>query len=71
MPVPVLSGFVEDIQTVRPAPYWTDMSAGQLAEADTFRWIGVLPVAATEQHGPHLPASTDADIARAMVAASG
>jgi creatinine amidohydrolase len=70
MPVPVLSGFVEDIQTVRPAPYWTDMSAGQLAEADTRGWIGVLPVAATEQHGPHLPASTDADIARAMVAAA-
>jgi creatinine amidohydrolase len=70
MPVPVLSGFVEDIQTVRPAPYWTDMSAAQLAEADTRGWIGVLPVAATEQHGPHLPASTDADIARAMVAAT-
>lgn len=46
------------------------MSAGQLAGADTRGWIGVLPVAATEQHGPHLPASTDADIARAMVAAT-
>lgn len=40
-----------------------------IAEADCSDWIVVLPVAATEQHGPHLPASTDSDIARAMVAA--
>ncbi len=46
------------------------MPATLIAEADTGDWIAVLPVAATEQHGPHLPASTDADIARAMVAAA-
>lgn len=46
------------------------MQASQIAEADCSGWIAVLPVAATEQHGPHLPASTDADIARAMVAAT-
>lgn len=45
------------------------MPAGMIAEADCSDWIVVLPVAATEQHGPHLPASTDSDIARAMVAA--
>ena len=45
------------------------MPAGMIATADCSDWIVVLPVAATEQHGPHLPASTDADIARAMVAA--
>lgn len=45
------------------------MTAEAIAAADTGGWIAVLPVAATEQHGPHLPASTDADIARAMVAA--
>lgn len=46
------------------------MPASQIAEADCSGWIAVLPVAATEQHGPHLPASTDTDIARAMVAAT-
>ncbi len=45
------------------------MPAAQIAKADTSDWTVVLPVAATEQHGPHLPASTDADIARTMVAA--
>lgn len=45
------------------------MTAEAIAAADASRWIAVLPVAATEQHGPHLPASTDADIGRAMVAA--
>jgi len=46
------------------------MPAAHIAQSDTSGWIAVLPVAATEQHGPHLPASTDTDIARAMVAAS-
>ncbi|MEM9471310.1 MAG: creatininase family protein [Pseudomonadota bacterium] len=54
---------------MKPHPYWQDMSASMIAQADCSDWIVVLPVAATEQHGPHLPASTDTDIARAMVAA--
>jgi creatinine amidohydrolase len=33
---------------------WTDF-----AEADMARTIAVLPLAATEQHGPHLPLGTD------------
>jgi creatinine amidohydrolase len=32
--------------------------------ADAARWIAVLPLAATEQHGPHLPLGTDVMIAR-------
>ena len=53
-----------------PKHHWTEMDTAAIAAADTSAWIAVLPVAATEQHGPHLPASTDADIARAMVAAT-
>ena len=32
--------------------------------------VVVLPLAATEQHGPHLPASTDVDIGRGILAAA-
>jgi creatinine amidohydrolase len=41
---------------------WTD-----LAGADTQRWIAVLPVAAVEQHGPHLPLGVDSFIAQAYL----
>jgi creatinine amidohydrolase len=42
---------------------WQDFSA-----ADVGRWVAVLPVAATEQHGPHLPLGVDAIIGRAYLA---
>jgi creatinine amidohydrolase len=42
---------------------WADFSA-----ADTSRWIAVLPLAATEQHGPHLPLGVDSFIADAYLA---
>src|SRR5439155_23268054 len=35
---------------------------------DAARWIAVLPLAATEQHGPHLPVLTDVLIAEAYLA---
>jgi creatinine amidohydrolase len=42
---------------------WTKVDAGTVA-----RWIAVLPLAATEQHGPHLPLETDVMIAEAYLA---
>src|SRR4051795_6267568 len=35
---------------------------------DAAGWIAVLPLAATEQHGPHLPLRTDVLIAQAYLA---
>ena len=43
---------------------WGDLTTGDLAGADLGRTVAVLPVAATEQHGPHLPLSTDTVIAQ-------
>ena len=50
-------------------PYdWTDIGWPQIVNADRARWIAVLPLAATEQHGPHLPLETDVLIAEAYLA---
>ncbi|MHA1189477.1 MAG: creatininase family protein [Alphaproteobacteria bacterium] len=35
---------------------------------DPHRTVAVLPLSASEQHGPHLPVSTDADIAHGLLA---
>jgi creatinine amidohydrolase len=43
--------------------HWPDISSGEAAQ-----WIAVLPLAATEQHGPHLPVGTDVMIAEAYLA---
>lgn len=53
-----------------PKRYWREMSTRDFAEADTSGWIAVLPLAAIEQHGPHLPVGVDALIAAEMVARS-
>lgn len=46
---------------------WTDLDWGQTRTKDTGRWIAVLPLAATEQHGPHLPLGTDIMIGEAYL----
>jgi creatinine amidohydrolase len=51
-----------------PTREWTDMNRPDLANANRERWIAVLPLAATEQHGPHLPLETDILIAQAYLA---
>ena len=49
---------------------WPDWTAADFAALDRARAITVLPLAATEQHGPHLPLSVDADIAQGIVQAA-
>ncbi|HEX5421098.1 MAG TPA: creatininase family protein, partial [Gammaproteobacteria bacterium] len=48
--------------------YWQDMTSGDFAGLDPERTIALLPVGATEQHGPHLPLGTDALIAASLAA---
>lgn len=50
-----------------PKRNWAEMGWQDFAGADTRRWIAVLPLAATEQHGPHLPVGVDAFIAEAYL----
>jgi creatinine amidohydrolase len=51
-----------------PPRDWSAIHWPDVAGEDAARWIAVLPLAATEQHGPHLPLRTDVLIAEAYLA---
>jgi creatinine amidohydrolase len=48
--------------------FWEELTSADLAALDVRQTVVLLPVAATEQHGPHLPLATDALIADAICA---
>lgn len=48
--------------------FWSDLSTADFTTLDRARAIAVLPLAATEQHGPHLPLSVDADLVNGVIA---
>lgn len=49
-----------------PYRYWSDLHTTDFAALDKDRTVALLPVGATEQHGPHLPVSTDTTLAENM-----
>ena len=53
-----------------PVRFWADLATTDFATLDRARAIAVLPVAATEQHGPHLSLSVDTDLVEGVVRAS-
>ena len=57
-----------------PSRFWADLSTQDFAQlistGQAAQTIAVLPVAATEQHGPHLPLSVDSVLVDAVVAAA-
>jgi creatinine amidohydrolase len=50
--------------------FWSQWRTTDFAHLDKSRAIAVLPLAATEQHGPHLPLSVDTDIVDGVVQAA-
>ncbi len=55
------------LRLMTPPRDWTAIHWPDIAKADAARWIAVLPLAATEQHGPHLPLRTDVLIEEAYL----
>lgn len=66
MPAPSLNSW--------PARHWADVSTRDFAAAQASglaaRTVAVLPVAAVEQHGPHLPLSVDATLLQGVIDAA-
>ena len=50
-----------------PHKYWQDMTTEEFAAIDAKSVIAILPVAAIEQHGPHLPVCADACANKAVI----
>lgn len=51
-----------------PSRFWAELNTTDFAALDAAGTVAVLPVGATEQHGPHLPLCVDQCLADAMVA---
>ena len=50
------------------ARFWGDLKSSDFAALAQERTVAVLPLAAIEQHGPHLPVSVDTTVMNAMLA---
>ena len=51
-----------------PRRIWSEMTSDEIRDADTSGWVGIVPLAAIEQHGPHLPLVTDSCIGAGLLA---
>ncbi len=47
--------------------WWGDFTTKEFENLDANNTIAIIPVAAIEQHGPHLPVSTDTSIMKGML----
>ncbi|PTM62048.1 creatininase family protein [Phreatobacter oligotrophus] len=50
-----------------PARHWGDLKTTDFDRLDPATTVAILPLAAIEQHGPHLPVSTDTSIMQGMI----
>jgi len=50
--------------------FWADLTTRDFAQLDPATTVAVLPLGATEQHGPHLPLSVDQALVDGVVAAA-
>lgn len=52
-----------------PSRFWADLTTRDFAALDAASTVAVLPLGATEQHGPHLPLSVDYTLVDGVVGA--
>ena len=56
--------------TVPPSRFWSHLTTRDFDAFDPATTVAVLPLGATEQHGPHLPLGVDSVLADGIVAAA-
>ncbi|MGO4393726.1 creatininase family protein [Variovorax sp. M-6] len=56
--------------TVPASRFWSQLTTRDFAALDPAATVAVLPLGATEQHGPHLPLGVDSALADGIVAAT-
>src|SRR6516225_12457495 len=52
---------------MRARRFWAELKSSEFSAFDPGTTLAILPVAAIEQHGPHLPVMTDTAIAEGMI----
>ena len=52
----------------QPKRFWTELTSPEFRTLDRDRTVAVLPLGATEQHGPHLAVSVDTTICEGVLA---
>jgi creatinine amidohydrolase len=50
--------------------FWADLTTRDFAQLDAASTVAVLPLGATEQHGPHLPLSVDQSLVDGVIGAA-
>ena len=50
-----------------PYKYWDELATTEFRELDPEKTVVIMPVASTEQHGPHLPLSVDVRITEGVL----
>jgi creatinine amidohydrolase len=50
--------------------FWADLKTTDFAQLDAARTVAVLPLGATEQHGPHLPLAVDQALVDGIIGAA-
>jgi creatinine amidohydrolase len=61
---------MNSVPTPAAPRFWADLKSPDFARLDRDRCIAVLPVAAIEQHGPHLPLNVDTTLVNGVIAAA-
>lgn len=56
--------------TALPSRFWSGLCSNDFAALDAATTVAVLPLGATEQHGPHLPLSVDSTLVDGIVQAA-